>query len=238
MPTTDPNPTPPSATTTSPPTAPAPTGVPPELRRQDLTLLPTSRQIVALTFDAGANADGLPSILATLADKGVPATFFLTGQWAAANPAGVAAIRAGGHRVGNHSMTHPAFTGLSDAALREEVLTAERAIRTAGADPRPLFRFPLGDRDPRTIAAVNEAGYVPIRWTVDTLGWQGTSGGRSAQEVVDRAVAALQPGEIVLMHVGSNPDDGSILDADALPEMITRMRAAGYDFVTLDELFG
>jgi hypothetical protein len=36
------------------------------------------------------------------------------------------------------------------------------------------------------------------------------------------------------MHLGSNPDDGSTLDADALPSMIDEMRAAGYQFVTLD----
>jgi peptidoglycan/xylan/chitin deacetylase (PgdA/CDA1 family) len=227
----------PPATSPSPTTAP-PIGVPPGLRGQDVTVLPTSRRVVGLTFDAGANAAALPSILATLAHEGVRATFFLTGQWAAANPAGVASIRAGGHRVGNHSMTHPEFTSLSDSEIREELHRAEQAISAGGADPRPLFRFPFGDRDPRSIAAVNDAGYVPVRWTVDTLGWQGTSSGRSAQEVTDRALAGLRPGEIVLMHIGSNPDDGSTLDADALPEMIRRMRSAGYGFVTLDALFG
>jgi hypothetical protein len=35
------------------------------------------------------------------------------------------------------------------------------------------------------------------------------------------------------MHVGSNPDDGSTLDADALPQIITRLRALGYHFVRL-----
>ena len=44
--------------------------------------------------------------------------------------------------------------------------------------------------------------------------------------------------ESILVYVGSNPDDGSTLDADALPDMITRIRAAGYDFVTLDALLG
>ncbi|SOC49532.1 Peptidoglycan/xylan/chitin deacetylase, PgdA/CDA1 family [Blastococcus aggregatus] len=252
VPSTSAAPTSAGATTTSPetttqepgtpaPTAPttaAPVAVPPALRGQDLTVLPTSQRVVALTFDAGANAAALPSILATLAREGVRATFFLTGRWAAANPAGVTAIGAGGHRIGNHSMTHPAFTGLSDAAVSEEVLAGQQAILAAGADPRPLFRFPSGDRDARTIAAVNADGYVAVRWTVDTLGWQGISGGRSAQEVTDRALAGLRPGEIVLMHIGSNPDDGSTLDADALPDMIARMRAAGYGFVTLDALFG
>jgi hypothetical protein len=40
----------------------------------------------------------------------------------------------------------------------------------------------------------------------------------------------------VLLHAGSHPDDGSTLDADALPEVIAQLRAAGYGFVTLDVL--
>ena len=223
----------PTTSATSPPAEP---DVPPALRGLDVETIPTTERVVALTFDAGGNAAGLESILATLAAKNVRGTFFLTGRWADANPDGVAAIAAGGHRLGNHSVTHPAFTTLSDATIRDEVRGAEASILAAGGDPRPLFRFPLGDRDARTIAAVNDLGYVPVRWTVDTLGWQGTSGGRSVASVRDRAVGALQPGEIVLMHVGSHPDDGSTLDADALPEMIDAMRAAGYTFVSLDAL--
>jgi peptidoglycan/xylan/chitin deacetylase (PgdA/CDA1 family) len=222
------------APTTAPPTAPP--VIPPELLGADVETIPTSQRVVALTFDAGANSDGLASILGTLADRNVPATFFLTGAWAAANPSRLADITAAGHRLGNHSMTHPHFPALTADGIRAEVRDAEQAIRASGADPRPLFRFPFGDRDGRTIAAVNDLGYLPVRWTVDTLGWQGSSGGRSAQEVADRAVGALRPGAIVLMHIGSNPDDGTTLDADALPGMIERMRAAGYTFVTLDAL--
>ncbi|WCI07646.1 polysaccharide deacetylase family protein [Arthrobacter sp. OVS8] len=156
-------------------------------------MIPGAGAVVALTFDAGANSAGLPSILKTLAAKGVRGTFFLTGNWAAANPAGVAAIVAGGHRLGNHSMTHPGFTGLSDAAIGQQLSAAQQAIRAAEG-PRPLFRFPLGDRDARTIATVNAYGYLPVRWTVDTLGWKGSSGGITAQIVADRVLARLQPG--------------------------------------------
>jgi peptidoglycan/xylan/chitin deacetylase (PgdA/CDA1 family) len=92
----------------------------------------------------------------------------------------VRAIRAAGHRVGNHSMDHPHFTRLSLTQISEQLTGAQRAIRAAGADSRPLFRFPYGDRDPRTIAVVNSVGYLPVRWTVDTLGWRGTSGGLTA----------------------------------------------------------
>ncbi|MHA7221794.1 polysaccharide deacetylase family protein [Arthrobacter sp. RHLT1-20] len=226
------------------PAPPAPDPVPPEapfpaaLAGRDLEVIPGAGAVVALTFDAGANSAGLPSILQTLAATGVRGTFFLTGNWASANPTGVAAIVAGGHRVGNHSMTHPGFTGLPDAAIGNQLAGAQQAIQAAGGDPRPLFRFPLGDRDARTIVTVNSLGYLPVRWTVDSLGWKGSSGGITAQIVADRVLARLQPGEIVLMHIGSNPDDGTTLDADALLQVINRVRQAGYGFTTLDALLG
>ncbi|KRE73348.1 MULTISPECIES: polysaccharide deacetylase family protein [unclassified Arthrobacter] len=237
----EPQPTEPPAGPTpprEPGTPPQPAPFPESLRGQDLTVIPGAGRVVALTFDAGANAAGLPKILPTLAAKGVAGTFFLTGNWAANNPQAVAQIVAAGHRVANHSMTHPGFTGLGNDQIFQQVRGAEQAILAAGADPRPLFRFPYGERDARTIAAVNSLGYVAVRWTVDTLGWKGASGGSSVQSVADRVQAGLQPGEIVLMHIGSNPDDGTTLDADALPRIIDRTAAAGYGFTTLDALPG
>jgi peptidoglycan/xylan/chitin deacetylase (PgdA/CDA1 family) len=220
--------------------APAPPPAPsPSLLGVDWTRIPTSAPVVALTFDAGANADAVPSILQTLKTKNVPATFFLTGQWVRSFPAQTNAIAVGGYLVGNHSDTHPALTTLSDAQVRAEVENAQwHILVTGGAETRPLFRFPFGDVDARVLGIVNGLGYVGVRWTVDTLGWQGTSGGMTVQRVVDRVLAGLQPGEIVLMHVGSHPTDRSMLDAAALPQIIDQIRARGYEFVTLTALTG
>ncbi len=85
---------------------------------------------------------------------------------------------------------------------------------------------------------VNGTGFVLVGWTVDTLGWKGTSGGITAQTVLNRVLAGPRPGEIVLMHVGSNPYDHTTLDAAALPAMIQAVQARGYSFVTLDALRG
>jgi peptidoglycan/xylan/chitin deacetylase (PgdA/CDA1 family) len=205
----------------------------------DWTRIPTTAPVVALTFDAGANADAVASIRSTLQSRNVPATFFLTGQWVRAFPAQANGIAVAGFLIGNHSDTHPALTTLPDAQVQAQVLNAQQSILlTNGAEVRPLFRFPFGDVDGRVLGLVNNLGYVPVRWTVDTLGWQGTSGGMTVQRVVDRVMAALQPGEIVLMHVGSHPTDRSMLDAAALPQIIDAIRARGYGFVTLSALTG
>ncbi|HEX6337275.1 MAG TPA: polysaccharide deacetylase family protein [Jiangellaceae bacterium] len=236
-PSVPPEPSLPPQTPAPQPDVPAAPDLPSRLAGQDFERIPTTSKVVALTFDAGANADAVPSILATLADENVRATFFLTGDFVQRFGSASRSIVSAGHRLANHSATHPEFTSLSAEQMRAQVRGAEQDIRDiAGDDPRPLFRFPFGDRDARTIDAVNELGYVAVRWTVDTLGWQGTSGGRSAQEVTERVLDTATAGQIVLMHVGSHPTDGSMLDADALPAVITGLRTAGYRFVTLDAL--
>ena len=223
-------------------TSPAAPGAQPvtgRLAGTDWTAIPTTRRVVALTFDAGANADAVPSILATLRRESVPATFFLTGNFVRDFPAAARSIAAAGFRIGDHTISHPYLTKLSDAAVRQEILGGARQISSiTGKDPAPLFRFPFGDADARTIAIANQAGYVPVRWTVDTLGWEGTAGNITASVVVSRALGAAGPGEIVLMHAGSNPDDHTTFDADALPRVISGLRAQGYSFVTLDALTG
>lgn len=210
--------------------------VPPRFLGREVERLDLDEKLIALTFDAGANADGVRPILDTLAARGVPATFFLTGRFVLGFPKKSQRI-ARLHLVGNHSMTHPDFTTLTDLQIRRQVRRAETAIlETTGEDPRRFFRFPFGARDQHTIDVVNSLCYVPFRWTVDTLGWKGTSGGMTVRKVVLRVLDAAAPGAIVLMHVGSNPDDGSTLDADALPRVIYRLRLEGYEFVRLSRV--
>jgi peptidoglycan/xylan/chitin deacetylase (PgdA/CDA1 family) len=229
---TPPSPKPTTPASTSVPTAP----IPPSLIGHVVSRIPTSRRVVALTFDAGANGDAVSSILATLSKEKVAASFYLTGDFVNSFPTLAVRMAAAG-RVGNHTADHPHLPLLTEAQARAQVTSARTTIlRVTGEDPRPLFRFPFGDSGPRDLRMVNDLGYVAVGWTIDTLGWQGTSGGRSADSVVQRVLAAATPGEIVLMHVGSHPTDHSTLDADALPRVIAGLRAAGYSFVTLDAL--
>lgn len=189
--------------------------------------------MIALTFDGGSNAAGVRAILDTLAVHHAPATFFLTGRFVRSFPVWSRRI-ARLHLVGNHTDTHRDLTQLSNAVVTAEVRRAESSVRNVtGEDPRRFFRFPYGASGPRVVSLVNELCYVPFRWTVDTLGWKGTSAGMSTTRVVNRVMAGARPGGIVLMHVGAHPKDGSTLDADALGIVIRKLRRAGYTLVRL-----
>jgi peptidoglycan/xylan/chitin deacetylase (PgdA/CDA1 family) len=199
------------------------------------TRLPTAQHVVALTFDAGADNAGAPKILATLTRTGATATFFMTGRWAELYPQWAKRIAAH-YPIANHTFNHLDLLSLTQPEVRSEILTAGAAIQhVTGRAPASLFRFPYGSSNTDTLALVNRLGYTAVGWTVDTLGWEGTSMGQSLGSVTAHALDHLEPGEIILMHVGANPQDHSTLDADALPGIISAIRAHGYRFVTLTE---
>jgi peptidoglycan/xylan/chitin deacetylase (PgdA/CDA1 family) len=212
-------------------------GIPGALVGRIPNTLPTRKRVVALTFDAGGDDAGLPKIAATLHRLGVPATFFVTGHFARYYPRWTRTL-AERYSVANHTMNHADLNGLSDARVRAEISNARRSIRAvSGRNPQPFFRFPYGVSSRRTLAIVNALGYVAVGWTADTAGWLGTSGGQSLSSVISRALDGLRPGSILLMHAGSNPNDGTTLDADALATIIARIERRGYGFTTLSQAY-
>jgi peptidoglycan/xylan/chitin deacetylase (PgdA/CDA1 family) len=205
--------------------------LPPAIVAGELVRLQTRQHVVALTFDGGGNADAAKSVLATLKLDAVPATFFLTGHFVQSFPLLARAI---GRRypVANHTVDHLDMRRLSTAAATREVTQADAMIRrTTGRETRPLFRFPYGARDARTLGIVHRLGYVSVRWTVDTWGWMGFAE-QTVAGAQRRVLDNLVPGEIVLMHLGSARDHSTI-DSRALPGVIRAVRRRGYRFVTL-----
>jgi peptidoglycan/xylan/chitin deacetylase (PgdA/CDA1 family) len=205
--------------------------LPPAVVAGELVRLQTRQHVVALTFDGGGNADGARKVLAVLRREHVPGTFFLTGHFVQSYPL-LARVIGRRYPVANHTVNHLDMRRLSTIAATREITQAQRMImRATGRDPRPLFRFPYGSRDARTLGIVRRLGYVSVRWTVDTWGWMGLSM-QSVAGAAHRVLENLVPGEIVLMHLGSSRD-GSTIDSKALRGVIKAVRARGYRFVTL-----
>lgn len=205
--------------------------LPPAVVAGELVRLQTRQPVVALTFDGGGNGDAAKGVLAVLRRERVPGTFFLTGHFVRSYPL-LARLIGRRYPVANHTVNHLDLRRLSTVEATREITRAQRMIlRATGRDPRPLFRFPYGARDSRTLGIVRKLGYVSVRWTVDTWGWMGLRL-QSVAGARRRVLDHLVPGEIVLMHLGSSRDHSTI-DSEALPGVIRAVRARGYRFGTL-----
>jgi len=203
---------------------------------KEISRVDTTQKIVVLTFDAGANADGVEPIMKILAENNIKGTFFLTGKFIERYPEKVQRIISSGGEIGNHSYDHPYLTQLTDEEITEKIQGAENTLAKLDNEFQPFFRSPYGDRNQSTLETISENGYINIRWTVDSLGWMGTSGGMDKDTIKEKILSKVLPGAIIMMHLGSNPTDKTHLDSEALPEVISELRADGYEFMTLSEL--
>jgi peptidoglycan/xylan/chitin deacetylase (PgdA/CDA1 family) len=201
----------------------------------------TEEPVIALTFDVTFDRGDGPMILDILRDRGVRATFAVTGLWAQDNPDLMQRIVNEGHFLMNHTWDHQSFTGEytgsfthqpTDPLTRQEIIsqlqrTEELVRNQVGVDMRPYVRPPYGDHNNESLAAMADAGYTyNIMWTADTFGWYILP----VEQVVQTALDAAQPGANILMHVGHGSTDGA-----ALPQIIDGYREMGYDFATVED---
>jgi peptidoglycan/xylan/chitin deacetylase (PgdA/CDA1 family) len=189
---------------------------------------PRSDRVVALTFDDGWSPRNLRRIYRILVRDRVPATFFVTGIYVQRAPALWRAIAAAGFPLANHSYLHrdtrrltPRLEALDLALTREVVELA------TGQAMLPYYRPPYGERNSTTDRRSAAAGF-PFIVLWDTTGADTTRHATVAEVV--RGATAGRPGSIVLLHAGP------AVTPRALPAIIARYRARGFQFVTLPDL--
>lgn len=187
----------------------------------------TSHRILALTFDDGPHPVTTPALLAVLAEKNVPATFFVLGENAEKYPGLLARIAADGHELASHGYRHRFPNRQDRDELFADLARTEQAIVQVAPAPA-LFRPPGGGYNDGMVTDLALRGYTTVLWSVDPRDWQ-----RSAPSTVAAAVARrAAPGAIVLLHEG----EAAANTPQAVGEIIDRLQAAGYRFVTVGEL--
>jgi peptidoglycan/xylan/chitin deacetylase (PgdA/CDA1 family) len=182
---------------------------------------------LALTFDDGPDPDVTPRVLALLASAGASATFFCIGQRAEAHADLVAAIRAAGHGVENHSHSHPnGFALRGPRGMAREVARAQEAIVRSGA-PRPrFFRAPAGIQNPFLHGVLSRADLSLVSWTrrgFDTIS-------RDGRRVAARLIGSgLRAGDILLLHDRTTASSrrGRPVLFDALSRVLDEMARRG-----------
>ncbi len=179
---------------------------------------------IALTFDDGPDPVHTPRILEILRRYRVPATFCVLGENAAAYPELVYAIAEGGHRIANHSWSHPLLTKVSTREARRQLTrTSEVISDTVGSGPA-LSRAPYGEWNEETLAISAGLGMSPLGWSVDTCDWEQPGVGKIVSTVMDNVV----PGSIVLSHDGGSVNAQT---TDALSTYLPELLDTGWAFV-------
>ena len=188
----------------------------------------TDDKKVALSFDAAWGNEDTQMILDTLEKYNVHATFFMTGGWVENYPEDVKKIQAAGHDLANHSENHKNMSQLTDNECQEELMKVHNKVKELTGVEMNLFRPPYGDYDDHVITNAKNCGYYTIQWSVDSLDWKDYGVESIIKTVTEHK--NLCNGAIILMH------NGAKYTAQALPTVIEKLQADGYQIVPISEL--
>ncbi len=182
---------------------------------------------IALTFDDGPVAT-TPRLLDLLAEEEVAATFFLNGNPALTRPGVTRQIYAEGHEIGSHNHLHERMPeSFEGEELVHQVAAVGAMVRRQTGHTVELFRPPFGDSSPEVLEEIGRQGMAEILWSQDSEDWTGMS----RDEVVESVVGGARPGGVVLLHDTLEPT------LAAVPEIIERLRADGYEFATVSQVY-
>ena len=184
--------------------------------------LPEEEPCVYITFDDGPNALTTPRLLRLLDQLAVPATFFCVGDNVRRYPEHYRAILAAGHTVGNHTYRHIRGLSLPASAYMADVQQAAELIHSR------LFRPPHGRLTPTQFSALRTAGYRIIMFDVVTRDYNPRL---TPDNVFHIATRYARNGSLIVFH--DSPKAAPRM-FDALPRVVTHLRASGYTFRSLE----
>jgi peptidoglycan/xylan/chitin deacetylase (PgdA/CDA1 family) len=190
--------------------------------------LPPEKKVIALTFDDGPWPNSTAKVLDILKKNRIKSTFFVVGQNVKNYPDLTKQIVADGHIIANHTWHHWYHQMNAQAAAYEVANTTDIIYQTTGVRTS-LFRPPGGIMNNGVAAYAKNNKYAVIMWSADSMDYSRPAVPRLMNNIFREA----KPGGIVLMHDGGGDRSHTV---KALPEIISRFRKQGYEFVTVPEL--
>ena len=190
--------------------------------------LPPEKKVIALTFDDGPWPNTTAKVLDILKKNRIKSTFFVVGQNVKNYPDLTKQIVADGHVIANHTWHHWYHNMNAQAAAYEVANTGDIIYQTTGVRTS-LFRPPGGIMNNGVAAYAKNNKYAVIMWSADSMDYSRPAVPRLMNNIFREA----KPGGIVLMHDGGGDRSHTV---KALPEIISRFRKQGYEFVTVPEL--
>jgi peptidoglycan/xylan/chitin deacetylase (PgdA/CDA1 family) len=184
---------------------------------------------VVLTFDDGPWPINTPAVLKALADECTKGLFFTIGKHAGYHPEILKQVAAAGHTIGAHTWSHANLNSkkMTEQQAKDEIEKGFSAVKMAlGAAPSPFFRFPELQHSPAMLAYLGTRNIATFSCDLDSFDYKKGSNAEKVVQTVMTKVDKLGKG-IILMH------DFQKHTAEALPELLRRLKAGGYKVVQI-----
>lgn len=185
------------------------------------TVMPKRK--VALTFDDGPSPIWTKTLLEGLKERGVRATFFVTGENVESYPEIVKQMQEDGHLIGNHTYSHIQLTAVSEEKALEELRKTNEAIYNCTGSYPEFMRPPFGSIHKGMEKKVD---MMIVLWDVDPKDWCSSNTACITKRIVEK----VQDHSIILLH---DQYESSIKAALQIVDALTK---EGYEFVTVDEI--
>lgn len=178
---------------------------------------------VALTFDDGPHPHYTEQLLDGLKERGVVATFFVTGEHAKLHPDIIKRMQEEGHVVGNHTYSHMQLRHDNRESFKKELQQTNKVLKEITSEDVVYVRPPYGAWDKELEKELN---MIPVLWSVDPLDWCTDD----AAIIVRRVRENVKENSIILMH------DYFDTSVTAALEIVDELLAEGYEFVTVEDM--
>ncbi|NSB14492.1 polysaccharide deacetylase family protein [Clostridium beijerinckii] len=201
-----------------------------------------SKKVVYLSFDDGPSETNTPSILKTLKDENVKATFFVLGKAIDQSEANKNLLKQEveeGHAIGNHSYSHnykylyPNGSVNTNNFMSEINKTNESLKKVLGEDfSTRAIRFPGGHMSWKNTGEVDkimkEKDYHYVDWNALSKDAEGPR--KNADQLTEEVKNTVgnKTKVVLLMHDTYGKEE----TAKALPGIIEYLKSQGYEFRT------
>ena len=192
----------------------------------------TKEKVLYLTFDAGYENGCTAKILDILKKHQVPGAFFLVGHYMEKNADLVRRMVEEGHIVGNHTMHHKDMSQISEKeAFAKELTDLEDLFRKiTGKELPKYYRPPQGIYSQENLRMAKDLGYQTVFWSLAYVDWNNNDQ-PTHEEAFQKLLPRTHNGAVVLLHSTSETN------AEILDELLTKWKAEGYTFASIDRLF-
>jgi len=137
-------------------------------------------------------------LISLLVEHQIPATFFVSGRWAARHEVQLRKLLAVPFfEFGTHGYLHAHLPQLDQHLQRQEIKTAVTLLREYFGRQTNLFRPPFGEYDELTLKLLDELDLRLVLWDVVSRDPDSTL---SPEHIIRTVTRKTRPGSIIIFH--------------------------------------